>query len=372
MRLGLFMMPLHPPERPMHETLAEDTEKSLLADRLGFQELWIGEHFSASSEPIASPMIFMASLLPATRLTFATGVINLPNHHPAIVAAEVAQFDHMSQGRFIMGIGPGGLASDWELFGNTDAAQRGKRMLSHIDTILQIWRQDPPYAIEGARITNAIIPEFGVGTMPKPFQRPHPPIAITARSMDSFGVRTAAERGWSVVSANFVAERIVAGHWRTMGAALAAHGKPASGADWRVSRNFCIAATDAEAEDRMLAADGANRYYFHYLSTLARRAGQLETLKPASDTPDEAVTLEAIIRDCVICGSPSTVLDRLVAFRDRVGPFGHLLMAGLDWSGANAAWEAETMQHLAQQVMPRFRQHVAATWAAATGAAATA
>ncbi len=366
MRLGLFMMPLHPPERPMHETLAEDTEKSLLADRLGFQELWIGEHFSASSEPIASPMIFMASLLPATRLTFATGVINLPNHHPAIVAAEVAQFDHMSQGRFIMGIGPGGLASDWELFGNTDAAQRGKRMLSHIDTILQIWRQDPPYAIEGARITNAIIPEFGVGTMPKPFQRPHPPIAITARSMDSFGVRTAAERGWSVVSANFVAERIVAGHWRTMGAALAAHGKPASGADWRVSRNFCIAATDAEAEDRMLAADGANRYYFHYLSTLARRAGQLETLKPASDTPDEAVTLEAIIRDCVICGSPSTVLDRLVAFRDRVGPFGHLLMAGLDWSGANAAWEAETMQHLAQQVMPRFRQHVAATWAAAT------
>ena len=34
MKLGLFMMPLHPPQRPMHETLAENTEKSLLADRL--------------------------------------------------------------------------------------------------------------------------------------------------------------------------------------------------------------------------------------------------------------------------------------------------------------------------------------------------
>jgi alkanesulfonate monooxygenase SsuD/methylene tetrahydromethanopterin reductase-like flavin-dependent oxidoreductase (luciferase family) len=62
MRLGLFMMPLHPPERAMGEMLAEDTEKSLLADRLGFAELWVGEHFSATSEPIASPLMFMAAL----------------------------------------------------------------------------------------------------------------------------------------------------------------------------------------------------------------------------------------------------------------------------------------------------------------------
>jgi alkanesulfonate monooxygenase SsuD/methylene tetrahydromethanopterin reductase-like flavin-dependent oxidoreductase (luciferase family) len=356
MRLGLFMMPLHPPERPMAETLAEDTDKSLLADRLGFQELWIGEHFSASSEPIASPLMFMAGLAPRTNLVFGTGVINLPNHHPAIVAAEVAQFDHMTGGRFIMGIGPGGLASDWELFGNGDAAQRGKKMVESIDTILAIWAQDPPYDIAGARITEAIIPEFGVGTMPKPWQRPHPPIAITARSVDSFGVRLAAQRGWSVISANFVAERVVEGHWQTM---RAASGAAASGVDWRVSRNFCIAATDAEARDRIFDPAGANRYYFHYLSTLARRAGQLATLKPAADTPDAAVTLEAIIDDCVISGSPRTVLDRLIAFRERVGPFGHLLMAGLDWSGPNAAWEQETMRRLAEEVMPRFRQHVA-------------
>ncbi|MBY0333102.1 MAG: LLM class flavin-dependent oxidoreductase [Acetobacteraceae bacterium] len=365
MRLGLFMMPLHPPERPMHETLAEDTEKSLLADRLGFHELWVGEHFSASSEPIAAPLMFMAALAPRTNLTFATGVINLPNHHPAMVAAEVAQFDHMTGGRFIMGIGPGGLASDWELFGNTDAKLRGARMLEAVDQILAIWTGDPPYDIAGptwsSRITQAVIPEFGVGSMPKPHQRPHPPIAVTARSVDSFGVRAAAARGWGVVSANFVAERVVEGHWRTLGAALAANGRAASGADWRVARNLCIAATDAEARDRVFDPAGANRYYFHYLSSLARRAGLLETLKPSADTPDAAVTLEAIIDDCVICGSPRTVLDRLIAFRDRVGPFGHLLMAGLDWSGPNAAWEGETMRRLAEAVMPRLRQHVAAT-----------
>ena len=55
MHLGLFMMPLHPPERPMHETLAEDTEKSLLADRLGFQEVWVGEHFPPHPNPLPHP-----------------------------------------------------------------------------------------------------------------------------------------------------------------------------------------------------------------------------------------------------------------------------------------------------------------------------
>jgi alkanesulfonate monooxygenase SsuD/methylene tetrahydromethanopterin reductase-like flavin-dependent oxidoreductase (luciferase family) len=363
MRLGLFMMPLHPPERPMHETLAEDAEKSILADRLGFDELWVGEHFSASSEPIPSPLMFMAGLAPQTkRLTFATGVINMPNHHPAIVAAEVAQFDHMTRGRFIMGIGPGGLASDFELFGNMDPATRGQRMVECMDTVLRIWAQEaPPYDIPGAHIVEQVIPEFGVGTMPVPFQRPHPPIAITARSVDSFGVRMAAQRGWGVVSANFVTTRVVAGHWQTLRAALAERNQAASGANWRVARNFCIAASDAEARARTFDAAGSNRYYFHYLSSLGRRAGQLATLKPSAETPDEAVTLESIIADCVICGSPQTVLDRLVAFREQVGPFGHLLMAGLDWGGVNAAWEAETMRRLAEEVMPRFRQHVAAT-----------
>ena len=91
MRLGMFMMPLHPAGRPMHEYLAEDTEKALLLDRLGYDELFIGEHYSAATEPYPSPMMFAASLLPKTeRLVFGTGVINAPLHHPAMIAAEGA------------------------------------------------------------------------------------------------------------------------------------------------------------------------------------------------------------------------------------------------------------------------------------------
>src|SRR5690242_6387098 len=125
MRLGIFMMPVHPLERSFTETLAEDEEKALYADRLGFDEMWLGEHFSAASEPIPSPLMFMASLVPRTsHLKFGTAVICLPSHDPVKVAAEVAQFDHMSRGRFMLGIGPGGLLSDFELFGNADRGVR--------------------------------------------------------------------------------------------------------------------------------------------------------------------------------------------------------------------------------------------------------
>jgi len=88
----MFMMPVHPPDRTFWSTLEEDTEKSLLADALGFDELWLGEHFSATTEPIPSPMMFFANLVARTKsITFGTAVINVPNHHPAIVAAEAAQ-----------------------------------------------------------------------------------------------------------------------------------------------------------------------------------------------------------------------------------------------------------------------------------------
>jgi alkanesulfonate monooxygenase SsuD/methylene tetrahydromethanopterin reductase-like flavin-dependent oxidoreductase (luciferase family) len=67
MRQGMFMMPVHPPGRTFWSTLEEDGEKSVLADTLGFDELWLGEHFSATTEPIPSPMMFFAGLLPRTK-----------------------------------------------------------------------------------------------------------------------------------------------------------------------------------------------------------------------------------------------------------------------------------------------------------------
>ena len=75
--------------------------------------------------------------------------------------------------------------------------------------------------------------------------------------------------------------------------------------------------------------------------------------------PDDQVTVEQLIDSMVIYGSPKTVTEKLLAFRERTGPFGGLLMAMMDGSGANRAREFESMTLLAREVMPAVRSALA-------------
>jgi alkanesulfonate monooxygenase SsuD/methylene tetrahydromethanopterin reductase-like flavin-dependent oxidoreductase (luciferase family) len=125
MKYSTFMMPLHPPGRNVTESLQEDREAVLLADRLGFSEAYVGEHVTDAAETVTSSMMFLASLASETKnIKLGTGTINLPNSHPAAVAAQAAMLDHLLKGRFIMGISPGGLMSDVEVFGNLGKDRR--------------------------------------------------------------------------------------------------------------------------------------------------------------------------------------------------------------------------------------------------------
>ena len=273
MRLGLFMMPLHPPTRDYHEMLEEDLEAVLHADRLGFDDVWIGEHFSSMTEPITSPLMFMAKAIPLTkRVRLCTGVLNLPQQHPAVVAGFAAMFDHLAKGRFVMGIGPGGLPSDFELFHLDDAMVRGKMTLELIDIILKIWTGEPPYRIEGEywqiRQDEWYWPELGFGFMPKPYQQPHPPIAVAGMSPYPFFVKEAARRGWMAISANFIPAASVATHWQRFSEGCAEAGVEPDGERWHVARTVLVTETDAEAKAYLARPESAVRYYFYYLSCL--------------------------------------------------------------------------------------------------------
>jgi alkanesulfonate monooxygenase SsuD/methylene tetrahydromethanopterin reductase-like flavin-dependent oxidoreductase (luciferase family) len=186
MKLGLFMMPLHDPNRDYTKILQDDREAILLAEKLGYEEAWVGEHYSAATEPITDPLQFMATLIPVTKsIKFGTSVLNLPQHHPAQVAGNCAMFDHLCEGRFVMGIGPGGLGSDFELFKVTDK-DRSEMMVESIEIIHKIWASDPPYHIRGKywdiTIDSSYQPRLGIGPMRKPYQKPYPPVAVSAMS----------------------------------------------------------------------------------------------------------------------------------------------------------------------------------------------
>ncbi len=152
---------------------------------------------------------------------------------------------------------------------------------------------------------------------------------------------------------------MIASHWDSYSAGCAAAGRVASGDDWRVASYILVAGSDAEARERVYAPDSAYRYTFGYLYEVLKRSGRLANLKPRRDMRDEDLTVDAIIEGRVLYGSPETVASRLIEFRNRVGPFGTLLVTGVDWGGRNAAWGRELMSRLAGEVMPAVRRQTA-------------
>lgn len=365
MRLGMFMMPLHPEGRPMHAYLAEDTEKALLLEKLGFDELFVGEHFAAQTEPFPAPMMFMASLLPQTqRLTFGTGVINAPLRHPAMIAAEAAQFDHMSKGRFILGIGSGSTPTDIQLMGvSEDARERGMMLVESIEMIQKIWASDPPYDIKGkywnTTITDSINVPLGFGALPKPYRKGGPPIVIPCSSPDSPTVTAAAKRGLGVVSSALLSVEGLANHWKMYQWGCEEGGHKIDAANWRICRSVFIAGTDEEARQRALSAESGYRHFFGHMHKVLTQLGRLGTLKTRPDMRDDEVTVDSFIEQRVIYGSSKTVLQKLTDLRKTVGPFGTLLLSAVDWAGPNAAWEHESLTRLAEEVMPAFRKQTA-------------
>ncbi len=357
-KLGMFTMPFHHPEKDYAALLAEDQEAVILADRLGFSEAYVGEHFSSWSERITSPLIFLATVIPLTKqIRLGTGVLNLPQVHPGLVAAHAAMFDQLSGGRFIMGIGPGGLVSDLEMFEVGQAELRPQMVQESIDIVLRLWAHDPPYEIDGRfwkfALKDNIWPEFKVGYIPRPLQRPHPPIALSIITPNSSSAKVAGERGWIPVSGNFFHKRYLRGHWEKYVEGCEAAGRRPDPGVWRVARSVLVTETDAQAEDYLADPDsGLSFYYKFFIHSFAQGRKALFMIKPDPDMPDAATTVDAVKRGMIIAGRPQRVLEQLMALREEIGPFGTLLMAGHDWDRPTL-WK-RSMELLATQVMPRF------------------
>ena len=364
MRLGMFMQPVHDPKRDQTQVIDEDREAIILADKLGFEEVWVGEHAAATVEPITAPLVFLATLLGETKnIKLGTGVFCLPNHHPAQVAGQSALFDHLSRGRFQMGIGTGSLSSDVELFevgGDTD---RGDMVRESMEHILAIWEGEPPYKREGkywnVKIEDMGRSDFGVGHFVKPYQQPHPPIAISIMSPKSGSARMAGERGWIPISgAAFLHPRYTSSHWETYAEGCEQAGRTADPEIWRVSRSIVVAPTDEEALDYILNPDGPMSYWYQYFLSSIRTRGLTKFVAPEGHPDPDSMTWQDIAKEQCTWGSPNTVLDKLVALRDLTGHFGVLTAMAHEWDDKEFC--RRSMTTLAKDIMPKFSQHAEA------------
>src|SRR5277367_1898285 len=125
LRFGAFLAPFHPLDENPTLAIERDLDVAQHMDKLGYDELWVGEHHSAGYEIIASPELFIATAAERTRhIRLGTGVASLPYHHPLMLAERINQLDHITRGRVMFGVGPGALPTDATMMGINPMNQR--------------------------------------------------------------------------------------------------------------------------------------------------------------------------------------------------------------------------------------------------------
>jgi alkanesulfonate monooxygenase SsuD/methylene tetrahydromethanopterin reductase-like flavin-dependent oxidoreductase (luciferase family) len=364
MKLGIFMMPVHPLHRSHAETLKEDRETVILADQLGYHDAFIGEHLTDQAENITNSLLFLATLIHSTkRIKLASGTCNLSQIHPTVVAANAAMFDHLAEGRFILGVSPGALVSDAEALGILDE-DRNKMFSEAIDVILEIWSREPPYEIDlpGNRFKvttrKTMHLEMGVGIMPKPYQKPRPEIVGTVVAPFSKGVVLMGERDFHPLSANFLLPHWLKTHWANYAEGKTKVGVKPDPAEWRVARSVFVADDDKVAASYgRHDANSPYRFYYKQLQTKLTKAGRHAVFKERLDQPDHEITYEFVLDRLCIYGTVNKVVDQILALRELIGDFGELVYAGMDWADSNLA--KRSMQLMAEEVMPRVNAAIA-------------
>jgi len=364
MRLGVFMMPMHPAERDCAQTLEEDRQTIILADRLGFHDAFVGEHLTEKSENVSNSFIFLATLIHATRtIRLGTGTSNIAQTHPVLTASHAAMFDHLAKGRFILGISPGALASDAEALGILDQ-DRNRMFAEAIDVILEIWARDAPYDIDRAdnryKVTTrrTSLPAIRRGEMYKPYQKPRPEIVGTVVAPHSKGVIAMGERDFHPISANFLLSHWLPSHWQNYVEGRRRAGQVADPADWRIARTIFVADDDKVAE-RYGRQDAASpyRFYWDMLRVKMMHSKRQIIFKTDAAQPDESITTDYLLDRLVLCGTVNKVVDQILALREEVGDFGELVYAGMDW--VDPALARRSMELMATEVMPRVNAAIA-------------
>ncbi|CCG02344.1 MULTISPECIES: LLM class flavin-dependent oxidoreductase [Blastococcus] len=358
MRLGMFIQPGHFPEYSYKAGYDYDLEQIKLLDELGYDEVWLGEHFTSRYENNPAPDLLIAQAIrETTNIKLAVGAHALPYHHPMELACRVAALDHLSEGRILMGAGSGAIPSDWNAFCVDGMSGQHREMAREsLEIIQRLWTDKTPWKYEGKfwtveRIADDWGAEGGLGWHMYPYQEPHPPIAFAGFSERSGSLKIAGMKGYIPMSLS-MNERYMASHWEAVEEGAEIGGRVADRKDWRVVKEVFVADTDAEA--RKYAVDGAlGRYYSEYMLPLYRQFGFLGHLKHDDSVDDADVDVEYLYEHQWAIGSVDTVTEKLTSLHDACGGFETLLILGLHYAADPEPWN-NSLRLLKQKVAPQI------------------
>jgi len=209
MEFGVFMGgslgPRPWPEGAEAKRLRRDVEIGIAADRAGFDTFWAPEHHCLEeySHSSCSHLSCLAVGLQTERIRVVTGIFNLcpAINHPVRVAEQIATMDVLTHGRVELGTGRGSGSTEVNTFG-VDTSETREMWEESIRAIPQMWTKDL-FSWEGKHFS---VPERCI--LPKPVQRPHPPLWVTASNPET--IEGAARLGLGVAMFNLADPALLA------------------------------------------------------------------------------------------------------------------------------------------------------------------
>ena len=341
LRFGAFIAPFHArndnPSLALHRNLAL-TE---LLDRLGYDEVWVGEHHSAAYETIGSPEMFIATAAERTRsIRLGTGVVSLPYHSPLMLAERINYLDHVTRGRVMFGVGPGALPSDAWMMGIPIVKQR-PRMDEALDVLVRLMRgEEVTIETEWFKLNQGRLQMV-------PFSRPSVEMAVASLVSPS-GATAAGRHGIGLLSFQALGKEVfnsLAKNWAIAEQVAAENGQTVDRSKWRMVVQMHIAETREQAiQDCRFG--------------LAEWIGYYQNVAALPIVPD-GIEGEDLIRtyaemDVAVIGTPDDAIAAIERLQRQTGGFGCFTILAHDWANSRAT--AESFELVARYVMPHFQK----------------
>jgi alkanesulfonate monooxygenase SsuD/methylene tetrahydromethanopterin reductase-like flavin-dependent oxidoreductase (luciferase family) len=353
-RFGTFFFFQAVPWLSHEEVVHRELEQMEWTEELGFDQVWLTEHHFIDYGLAVDPATLAAVAASRTRrVRIGLAAAILPFHHPLRLAEQTALVDVVSRGRLDVGVGRGNRPAEFRGY-NVPQHESRERFEEAVEILKRAWTEE--------RFSHAGR-FFTVGdarVMPRPWQKPHPPLYQVCGSKES--VEATAARGWpmlnSVLRGN--AEQQLATHRDVYVAALRKAGRSDADvaallAHWGVSRQIYVAPTDAQA---LAEAKDAELWYqesFRRFVLPERIEDAHPSLQPHFRQLAERlekVNWDDLVRETVAFGSPDTVARKIEAMR--AAGVGHVL-CWMNFGGLPQDRIRRSMELFGREVLPHFR-----------------
>lgn len=170
MKFGTFVFPSVGDPRDDGRVIAEALREGIRSEELGMDAVWLAEHHFDGMCAYVDPVVFAAALARDTkRVKLGFAVVQASLHHPLRLAEQLNLLDHLSNGRFIAGLGKGSMFNDYEYEAfEIDPADASARFDEIEEIIFKCWTGEQ--VTHRGRFWNFEIP----GLRPRPLTQPHP------------------------------------------------------------------------------------------------------------------------------------------------------------------------------------------------------